>query len=382
MGVSSNVDSVNGTGEADDRVSVRMTESKKNAHSKCSIVLTDCEEVSFASVFSDMFADSSSIQTASDSVESAPQVDHRGATSVEFIFGEIRMPMHSNSGEVTKLHGHISALIWRSSLLASSIICGYTFIPVLDTQCIDVSGNRTMFTSIFGRSDRHRHWLQGCDVLELGCGRGLVGKVCKKLGAKSVVLTDCDDRALQRLRSEFRGDSTESAPKFSCDLFHLLWERERCDAEHASLAAVSGTDSYEATPLTIRHWADAYRLPDEFPYLDPSSRFDFVIASDCLYFHVQEEPLASTIHRRLKHPDGIGMILVETRGNGAFQLERFLQLLRSKGFASVIFDSGPWDFDLLVRCHVQKDALTVDSPCIATTGHEQNGPHVILVSWL
>ena len=127
-----------------------MTESKKNAHSKSSIVLTDCEEVSFASVFSDMFADSSSIQTASNSaVESAPKVDHRGATSVEFIFGEIRMPMHSNSDEVTKLQGHISALIWRSSLLASSIICGYTSIPVLDTTCIDVSGNRAMFTTIF-----------------------------------------------------------------------------------------------------------------------------------------------------------------------------------------------------------------------------------------
>ena len=357
-----------------------MTESKKSTNSKSSIVLTDSEEVSFASVFADMFENDSGPR-GSAFVVSTPKVDHRGATSVEFVFEGIRIPMHSNSDEVTKLQGHISALIWRSSLLASSIICGFTSIPVLDKQSAEDSGNHKKLSGIFGNSGRDHRWLHACDVLELGCGRALVGKVCQRLGSNRVVLTDCDDRALQRLKSEIRGDS-QSAQKCSCELYHLLWEREHSDDDRASLVAVHGADSFEAPHLPIRHWADAYRLADEFPYLDSASRFDFVIASDCLYFHVQEEPLAATIHRRLKKPDGIGMILVETRGNGAFQLERFLQLLRSKGFATVICDSGPWDFDLLVQRHVEKDLLAMDAPCVATTGHEQNGPHVILVSWL
>lgn len=357
-----------------------MTESKKSTNSKSSIVLTDSEEVSFASVFADMFGDDSGSR-GSAPVVSNPKVDHRGATSVEFVFEGIRIPMHSNSDEVTKLQGHISALIWRSSLLASSIICRFTSIPVLDKISMDDSGNRKKLSGIFGSSGSDHRWLHGCDVLELGCGRALVGKVCQRLGSNRVVLTDCDDRALQRLKSDIRGDS-ESGRECSCELYHLLWEREQSDADRSSLAATHGADSIEAPHLPIRHWADAYRLADEFPYLDSSSRFDFVIASDCLYFHVQEEPLAATIHRRLKKPDGIAMILVETRGNGAFQLERFLQLLRSKGFATVICDSGPWDFDLLVQHHVEKNLLAMDAPCVATTGHERNGPHVILVSWL
>ena len=353
----------------------RMTEAKTSAHVKSSIVLTDDEEVSFASVFADMFTDDRSCSITSSAAESASRVDHRGATSVEFCFGSIRMPMHANSDEVTKLQGHISALVWRSSLLASSIICGCTSIPKLDN-----AGNREIFSRIFGNSDSVECRLQACDVLELGCGRALVGKVCSKLGASSVVLTDCDDRALGRLRLEFGGKDTGSGgQECPCEMYHLLWEREQCDADLAALGPIP--DSSVAPQLPIRHWADAYRLADDFPYLNPSAQFDFVIASDCLYFHVQEEPLAAALHRRLRKPDGIGMILVETRGNGAFQLERFLQLLQRKGFGTVLSDSGPWDFDLLVQQHIRRNSLDKNAPCVATTGHEQNGPHVILVSW-
>lgn len=321
-----------------------------------------------------MFADDSSISTVPNSAPAPSRDDHRGATSVEFIFGEIKMPMHANSDEVTKLQGHISALIWRSSLLASSIICGCTTIAMLH-----VPANRELFSRIFGTCDEQRRRLQGCDVLELGCGRALAGKVCSRLGANSVVLTDCDDRALSRLRSEFR--DKDVGEERSCSLCHLLWEREQVEADWAALAQIQGAGAIGASPALIRHWADAYRLADEFPYIDPSSQFDLIIASDCLYFHVQEEPLAATLHRRLRKPDGVAMIIVETRGNGAFQLERFLHLLRSKGFGTVICDSGPWDFDELVRQHIQNDLLATGAPCVATTGHEQNGPHVILVSW-
>jgi predicted nicotinamide N-methyase len=351
-----------------------MSDAKKNAHSKSSIVLTDCEEVSFASVFSDMFADDAPVSIEPARALAASRADNRGATSVEFIFGEMRMPMRANSDEVTKLQGHISALIWRSSLLASSIICGCTAISVLDDPT-----NAAKFSRIFGACDDHRRRLQGCDVLEVGCGRALAGKVCARLGANSVVLTDCDDRALQRLRVEFRDEDV--GQERSCGLNHLLWEREQLDADLAALASARGADAAETAHASIRHWADAYRLAEEFPYINPSSQFDLIIASDCLYFHVQEEPLAATLHRRLRKPDGVAMIIVETRGNGAFQLERFLLLLRGKGFATVMCDSGPWDFDELVRQHIQNDLLASGAPCVATTGHEQNGPHVILVSW-
>jgi len=194
----------------------RMTEAKTSAHVKSSIVLTDDEEVSFASVFADMFTDDRSCSITSSAAESASRVDHRGATSVEFCFGSIRMPMHANSDEVTKLQGHISALVWRSSLLASSIICGCTSIPKLDN-----AGNREIFSRIFGNSD--------------------------------------------------------------------------------------------------------------------------------------------SVECRLQ--------------------ERFLQLLQRKGFGTVLSDSGPWDFDLLVQQHIRRNLLDKNAPCVATTGHEQNGPHVILVSW-
>jgi predicted nicotinamide N-methyase len=348
-----------------------MSEAKKSSHSKSSIVLTDGEEVSFASLFSEMFADDSSSSTGPSTKQAPSKDDHRGATSVEFIFGGITMPMHANSDEVTKLQGHISALIWRSSLLASSIICGCTPVAKLDDPA-----NREKFSRFFGFCEDQKRRLHGCDVLELGCGRALAGKVCSRLGSNCVVLTDCDDRALQRLRNEFR--AKDFGQECSCGLIHLLWEQEQVDAD---CATIQGSDRAATQTVSIRHWADAYRLADDFPYLRPSSQFDFVIASDCLYFHVQEEPLAATLHRRIRKPDGVGMIIVETRGNGAFQLERFLLLLQSKGFGTVICDSGPWDFDKLVEQHIQKEFLATGAPCVATTGHEQNGPHVILVSW-
>jgi predicted nicotinamide N-methyase len=350
-----------------------MEETKRSVHSKSSIILTDGEEVAFASLFSDMFADSSASTIVSNAALSASKNDHRGATSVEFIFGGIQMHMHANSNELTKLQGHISALIWRSSLLASSIICGCTLIPKLQ-----FSSNLEFLSRFFGNSQCKEHRLQGFDVLELGCGRALAGKVCSTLGANRVVLTDCDDRALQRLKSEFRDKA--SGHECFCEIHHLLWEREQQDAEWAAQVGAPFATSNEAPLLPIRHWADAYRLIDEFADLGPA-QFDFVIASDCLYFHVQEEPLAATLRRRLKKPDGIGFIIVETRGNGAFQLERFLDLLRSSGFGTVMCDSGPWDFDHLLQQHIRKDMLVMDAPCVATTGHEQNGPHVILVSW-
>jgi predicted nicotinamide N-methyase len=348
-----------------------MTETK---HAKSSIILTDGEEVAFASLFFDMFADDSASTNVSNAALSVSKDDHRGATSVEFVFGGIQMPMHANSDELTKLQGHISALIWRSSLLAGSIISGCTTIPKLQ-----FSSNLEFLTKFFGNPHSEERRLQGCDVLELGCGRALAGKVCSKLGANRVVLTDCDDRALRRLKSELR--DTDRGQECSCEIHHLLWEREQHDAEWAAQVGASFAASIEAPRLPIRHWADAYRLPDEFTDLGSASEFDFVIASDCLYFHVQEVPLAATLSRRLKKPDGIGFIIVETRGNGAFQLERFLDLLRSTGFGTVVCDSGPWDFDHLSQQHVRRDVLVIDAPCVATTGHEQNGPHVILVSW-
>ena len=348
-----------------------MTETK---HAKSSIILTDGEEVAFASLLFDMFADNSASTNVSNAALSVSKDDHRGATSVEFVFGGIQMPMHANSDELTKLQGHISALIWRSSLLAGSIICGCTTIPKLQ-----FSSNLEFLSRFCGNSHSEGHRLQGCDVLELGCGRALAGKVCSKLGANRVVLTDCDDRALRRLKSEFM--DKDSGPECSCEIHHLLWERDQRNVEWVAQVGASFAASNEAPHLPIRHWADAYRLPDEFADLGPASEFDFVIASDCLYFHVQEEPLAATLSRRLKKPDGIGFIIVETRGNGAFQLERFLDLLRSTGFGTVVCDSGPWDFDHLSQQHVRKDMLVIDAPCVATTGHEQNGPHVILVSW-
>lgn len=88
-------------------------------------------------------------------------------------------------------------------------------------------------------------------------------------------------------------------------LEHLLWEQDMNDA--ATNAANAGDNSAAGTATVyekMRHWSDAHRLPDVFPQLETGKQFDLVIASDCLYFMSQEEPLAASISHRLKQPHG------------------------------------------------------------------------------
>jgi hypothetical protein len=43
-----------------------------------------------------------------------------------------------------------------------------------------------------------------------------------------------------------------------------------------------------------RHWSDAYRN-ERYAPLQPDAQFDYIIASDCLYFASQEKPLLAVL---------------------------------------------------------------------------------------
>jgi hypothetical protein len=88
--------------------------------------------------------------------------------SVEFMFGPHRIVVDP-SFSLEQGFQSVSNRIWRGSLLMASLMHS---LPI----------------SVVGK-----------DVLELGCGRGLVGLCCAAFGAATSVLTDCDDRPLSVL---------------------------------------------------------------------------------------------------------------------------------------------------------------------------------------
>ncbi len=221
---------------------------------------------------------------------------------------------------------YISARIWRGSLLMASHLFSN---PALLTNCTS--------------------------LLELGCGRGLTGLLAKAVGGVDLacLLTDCDDRALQPLCS-------------LANVAHFLWEND-----------VPANRSVE-----VRHWSDAYRTPESAPRLGEDLQFDVLVASDCLYFACQEEPLAEVFLRRLDRVSvtAVALAVVQKRGSdGGFQLIRFRELL-TEGGMSVEESEGPWPWPQLLQDHVRgwpgQEALD-----LAFTVHEVGDPVLLTVRW-
>ena len=206
-------------------------------------------------------------------------------------------------------------------------------------------------------------------VLEVGCGTGALGLAAGLLGAGSVTLTDCDDRALsvltELLHDEqtcgpsaglFRGADHGALPVGGEGIYadvnsleedlprcrdflvrHHLWEEDLPQMllpqflPHEERLPPPPTPQGHATtprPREGKHWSNIVRNLS-IPSLDSDETFDLVIASDCLYFASQEIPLAAVLKRRMKNR-GNALVVVQTRNNGGNQLERFVALLREE----------------------------------------------------
>lgn len=186
----------------------------------------------------------STTQECTRSLEQRP----RPMDETKFRFGDLEVVLPP-AQEV-----NMAQCVWKGALLTAAFVGG---------QLEEISAPPTLFAS-------------GSEVLEIGCGRGLVGLVAAARGASRVVLTDCDDRVLSLLD---RHSSTSSSV---VSVAHLLWEQ---DLWEESIGA-------EGTPQ--RHWSDAYRNEDirALPY---GQQFDVVIGCECLYFPSQEAPLAAVL---------------------------------------------------------------------------------------
>jgi predicted nicotinamide N-methyase len=190
--------------------------------------------------------------------ELVPSQTSGEAREDSFTFGGVSIQLQRPHDTQTN---SLSAHIWRSSLLLTSFLAG---------QAV--------------------HSLVGKEVLEVGCGRAMVGLFAVAVGAAVVTLTDCDDRALfvlSRIESE------------RLKIRHFLWESDMEDASQ-------------------QHWSNAYRCV-HVPQLESGKKFDVIGGSDCLYFHCQELPLVAVLHMRLRK-DGVAFFSVQRRG-GTFCCE-------------------------------------------------------------
>ena len=140
-----------------------------------------------------------------------------------------------------------------------------------------------------------------CDVLELGCGRGLCGLHAHAFGAK-VTMTDCSFKSLAGLlpsvvlaRGAVTAESWGAESSKLCVRRHL-WESDEPRSPGRG---------------PPRHWSSAvdceFGPEGQPPELEEGGTYDVVLASDCLYFHSQVGSLLTTIARRLR-PGGVALL--------------------------------------------------------------------------
>lgn len=303
--------------------------------------------------------------------------DHPEA--VVFTFGDVVVKMGLPTAG---LDADISAALWRATLLCAARLAGLK--TVLSTGDGDDVNSPDVGVGHAGGHNFHGYDWENSTVLELGCGRGLPSILAIKLGAKSVCITDCDDRALLGL-VQSGAFSTAMAAGGHHTLNHLLWEQ---DLNHTAVAASQADTSVPQSERLqhekVRHWADAYRLPQQFAALEPNKQYDLVIASDCLYFLCQEESLAASIYARVRKPNGKALVVFQPRsttGQGTFQIDRFTAMLTAYGMQTDT-EGGPWDWasmrDEVIRGNAAEGQEDVR---MSRTANEHDGPFVITAYW-
>ena len=235
-------------------------------------------------------------------------------------------------------------------------------------------------------------YCRGRDVLELGCGRALPGLLAGALGARSVTVTDCDHRALDALPAAVAlnaapasfgshgvalglATTADTPPAIAadtastavpCSVRHLVWQRDEQRLRGDEAAA-------DDEACTLPHWSAAY--PGATPALRSRATYDLLVVSDCLYFTVQEAPLAASVAYRLRRPHGVGVLVCAARnGWGLPSLHRFADLLRGHGL-TVVLHCRDWPWTAMHAAH------GAAAGPLAETTTDTSDAFVFLVSW-
>lgn len=91
------------------------------------------------------------------------------------------------------------------------------------TKGVEISGQKVWCGSL-GVAEYllgHPDFVQGCSVLELGSGTGLLGMLTKRLGATKVLLTDHDQRSLDHMVLDLEANSVSDTIVERLDWFQL-----------------------------------------------------------------------------------------------------------------------------------------------------------------
>ena len=209
---------------------------------------------------------------------------------IDYTFGAYTATLVAASGATA-----IATRVWRGSLVMARAM-----LALEDTVALFSGGEDTAVEGGEGA--------RGVKVLELGAGRGLCGLLAHAMGS-AVCVTDCSYEGMASLLPSAR---LAHAPGFAAE--HAWGERGgelelRRHLWEADLPRSPG----RGPPL---HWssevAPAFGAEGLPPELAPGSRYDVLIASDCLYFHSQVGPLLATIAARLE-PAGIALLTIVLR---------------------------------------------------------------------
>jgi predicted nicotinamide N-methyase len=128
----------------------------------------------------------------------------------------------------------------------------------------------------------HPEFIHDCNVLELGSGTGVVGMVCKKLGANQVSLSDYDQRSLDHMAQDIVKNSVD------VEILNLDWF------------------TFQRTQLSQT-------------FLDSSHHPLRLVAGDVLYKHLLIEPFFAVLQQLLCHIPGSQMLLCHVPRAGVEQ---------------------------------------------------------------
>lgn len=156
----------------------------------------------------------------------------------------------------------------------------------------------------------HRSCLEGHDVIELGCGLGVVGMFSARLGAQAL-LTDGSDDAVNTARRNIE--------------LNDLTGQVRC----------------------IRmKWSSN---PDLKGY-DCSLNSMLILGSELLYLRQQLEPLVKTIHSLLSQSGSSGICLLSHEVREKRLYSNFLKLASAYGLSMTVLVEAQADEGFVVRC--------------------------------